>query len=56
MYQFISDGSISYLYTRKIFNWDEGTYSKYTTVIMVVTSISSCVLVPFLSYYLEVKI
>jgi len=45
---------VSYLYTRVMFDWDEADYTKLSTLSSLLSSISSLLLLPFLSLYLEV--
>ena len=45
---------VNYLFTRKMFDWDESMFTKVTTMITIIQSISSLVLLPLLSYKLHV--
>eukprot|EP00090_Calanus_glacialis_P007645 TRINITY_DN16090_c0_g1_i1.p1 TRINITY_DN16090_c0_g1~~TRINITY_DN16090_c0_g1_i1.p1 ORF type:complete len:430 (-),score=74.64 TRINITY_DN16090_c0_g1_i1:348-1637(-) len=53
---FVGTGSadINYLFTRKMFNWDESIFTRVSTIITVLQSLSSLILLPLLSYKLHV--
>jgi len=53
---YVGNGSadVNYLFTRKMFDWDESMFTKVTTMITIIQSISSLVLLPLLSYKLHV--
>ena len=51
---FIIASSITYLYTRYLFNWTEQEYTIYMTISSVFTSISSVLLLPLLSYKFKI--
>eukprot|EP00092_Neocalanus_flemingeri_P012562 GFUD01013540.1.p1 GENE.GFUD01013540.1~~GFUD01013540.1.p1 ORF type:complete len:490 (+),score=71.29 GFUD01013540.1:897-2366(+) len=53
---FVATGSadVNYLFTRKMFNWDESIFTRVSTIITVIQSLSSLILLPILSYKLHV--
>jgi len=56
MLLFVGTGSadVNYLFTRKMFNWDEAIFTRVSTIITVLQSLSSLLLLPLLSYQLHV--
>merc|ERR1712007_309358 len=56
MLLYVATGSadINYLFTRKMFNWNEAKYTQVTTGVMILTVVSSLVVLPVLSYQLKV--
>jgi len=53
---FVGNGSadVNYLFTRKMFDWDEAMFTRVTTLITALQSLTSLVLLPILSYKLHV--
>ena len=49
-----SDGSITYLYTRKKFQWDEQQFTRFTTCVTIVSGVSIFMVMPVLSLSLKV--
>jgi len=49
-----SAGAIPYLFSRKMFDWDEGTFTRFTTILVISGSACSFLIVPFLSFYLQI--
>jgi len=54
LYMAAGSADVSYLYTRVMFDWDEADFTKLSTLSSLLSSISSLLLLPFLSLYLEV--
>jgi len=48
-------GDFDYLYTRKILDWDEQTFTKVASIGTIIKCISSLFALPVLSYYLELS-
>jgi len=48
-----SDGGVTYLFTRKKFQWDEQMYTKYQTCTIVVSAIAAFIVMPIISIYFK---
>lgn len=51
MFVSMSMGDFSYLYTRKVLNWDEQIYTKVSSLGIILNCFSSVLVLPLLSYY-----
>ncbi|XP_023345352.1 proton-coupled folate transporter isoform X2 [Eurytemora carolleeae] len=49
-----SCGDFNYLYTRKVLDWDEQIYTKVSSIGTILNCASSLIILPVLSYYLEI--
>ena len=49
-----SEGSITYLYARKKFLWNEQQFTRFTTCVTIVSGVSIFLVMPVLSLYLKV--
>jgi len=49
-----NEWNMSYLFTRKMFAWDERKYSQLTSLSMILSTLANLLLLPLLSYKLSV--
>jgi len=48
-------GTVSYLYVRRMFDWDQPEYALFTTIVSIITVLGSFLLLPLLSSYFKVR-
>nr|CAH0103279.1 unnamed protein product [Daphnia galeata] len=55
VYVYQIPGSVTYLYTRKLFDWDQPQFALFSTISSLTAVLGSLILLPLLSSYFEVR-